>query len=112
MVLLVPFAHVANAQHTQVVLVVDGERLVLSDGARLQLLGIDAPEKHPSGKMTEEAVRMGRSDRAVARQGEIAAAYLSALALGNRVEVRYQKPRPVRGIPGGPLHAGSSLRYR
>ena len=96
------FASFANAQHPYVAMVVDGERLVLSDGARLQLLGIDAPEKHASGKMTEEAVRTGRSDQAVARQGDIAAAYLSALALGSRVEVRYLKPRPILGIPGGP----------
>ena len=92
----------ARAQLSRISIVVDGERIVLSDGTRILLLGVDAPEKHPSARLTREAVDTGRSEEAVARQGEIAAAYLSAIALGRPVLIVYDHPRPEVDAPGGP----------
>lgn len=88
------------AQLRHISAVVDGDRIVLSDGTRIQLMGLDAPEKHYSAKLTRDAARSGRSEEAIAQQGEIAAAYLSAISLGERVIVSDTEKAYV--APGGP----------
>ena len=96
-----PITSDALGQLRIISVVVDGDRVVLSDGSRIQLLGVDAPEKHSSAKLTREALLTGRSEQAVLRQGEISAAYVTALALGSRVVVEYETNRRVYTRPGG-----------
>lgn len=79
----------ARAQRAVTVsMVVDGDRIVLSDGRKIALLGVDAPEKHRSNKLTMDALENGRSEEEVIRQGELAAAYLNKIAGGYPVLVR------------------------
>ncbi len=80
--------HASFAQRTTVSMVVDGDRIILSDGQKISLTGIDAPEKHVSPKLTRDALASGRSEKAVIRQGELAAAYLNKIAGGYPVLVK------------------------
>ena len=91
----------AHAQLNVISIVVDGDRIVLSDGTRIQLKGIDAPEKHISAKLEEDAARAGRSKDIEMRLGEISAAYLTAIGLGHSVIVEYEGPA-AEWRPGGP----------
>lgn len=77
-------------QSIRVNAVVDGERVVLSNGKRIKLAGVDAPEYHASMQLSKEALLTGRTEEAVKRQGEIAFAYLRMLAMDQRVQVQYE----------------------
>ncbi len=70
--------------------IVDGERIVLSNGIRIRLAGVDAPEYHASIQLSKEALLTGRTEEAVKRQGEIAFAYLRMLAMDRLVQVQYE----------------------
>ncbi|MEM8488702.1 MAG: thermonuclease family protein [Bacteroidota bacterium] len=81
------WAIVAHAQQLTVTMVIDGDKLVLSDGSKVRLAGIDAPEVHPSEKLTRDALASGKSADRVMHQGRQAAAHLSAMAGGQIVRV-------------------------
>ncbi len=76
-----------TAQVYSVTMIVDGDRLVLADGRKIKLAGIDAPEKHPSDKLSRDAISLGLSEDAVISQGTRAAAYLAEIAGGMQVQV-------------------------
>ena len=59
--------------------IIDGERLVLSDGARVQLIGVDAIEKFSVADITKEVGRLGVDEESVRAKGAIAASYVSLL---------------------------------
>ena len=86
-VLFLMYPDIANAQVYNVTMVVDGDRLVLADGRKIKLAGIDAPEKHPSSKLTRDAITLGLSEDAVISQGTRSAAYLAEIAGGMQVKV-------------------------
>ncbi len=75
-------------QRTTVSMIVDGDRIILSDGQKISLAGIDAPETHESPKLKKDALESGRSEEAVIRQGELAAAYLGKIAGGYPVLIK------------------------
>ncbi len=75
----------AIAQPLTVTMVVDGDKLVLSDGSKIRLAGIDAPEVHPSEKLSRDALTNGKSEQRVIHQGRQAAAHLAAMAGGQHV---------------------------
>lgn len=75
----------ACAQPSTVTMIIDGDHIVLSDGQKIKLMGIDAPEKHPSVKLSRDALISGRSEALVVHQGELAANYLVEIAGGNPV---------------------------
>lgn len=77
----------ANAQTHHVAAVIDGDRLVLDDGRRIRLAGVDAPERHLSTKLTQDAIASGHDDPQEERLGQIAAAYLAALVRGKPLKV-------------------------
>lgn len=81
-------------QEVSVAAVIDGERLVLSDGTRIKLAGVDAPEFHPSAQMSQEALITGKTEEAVKRQGAIAFAYLRMLTTGRALQVQYEPAAP------------------
>lgn len=76
-----------GAQPLKVTMVVDGDKLVLSDGSKVRLAGIDAPEVHPSEKLSRDAIASGKSEERVMRQGRQAAAHLAAIGGGQMVRV-------------------------
>ncbi|MEZ4702728.1 MAG: thermonuclease family protein [Rhodothermales bacterium] len=81
------FAPLAAAQVVRATAVIDGDRLVLDDGSRIRLAGVDAPERHPSPKMTEDALAAGHDLAREERLGAISAAYMAALVRGKPLVV-------------------------
>lgn len=80
----------ASGQSLSITAVVDGERIILSDGTRIKLAGVDAPEFHPSTQLSQKALLTGKAEEAVRRQGAIAFAYLRVLAVDRAVQVQYE----------------------
>ncbi len=71
-----------NGQQRTVSIVIDGDRVILSDGRKIALLGIDAPEKHPSLKLSRDVLLTGKDEKAIVFQGKLAADHLTVLAGG------------------------------
>ena len=72
-----------------IVRIVDGDTFELSDGTRVRLIGIDAPEMHPSGKLSRDAERTGMDRKEIQALGRRATEHASTLALGRPVELEY-----------------------
>jgi len=85
--LMLGIGHATAAQPYRVAAVIDGDRLVLDDGRRIRLAGVDAPERHVSAKLSQDAIASGHDAPQEARLGEISAAYLAALVRGNLLTV-------------------------
>ena len=83
-----------NASYAQslfVSAIIDGERLVLSDGARVQLIGVDAIEKFSVAEITKEVGRLGVDEESVRAKGAIAASYVSVLLKSRYIQVNFQE---------------------
>lgn len=87
LVVCLTLAPPVNAQVVRVAAVVDGDRLVLSDGRRVHLMGVDAPERHRSAKQLQDAVQQGMQPDNLAGHGAASAAYMGALASGMPVRL-------------------------
>ena len=79
------------AQSLYVAAIIDGERLVLSDGSRVQLVGVDAIEKFSAAEVSKEVGRLGVDDESVRAKGGIAASYVSVLLKSRYIQVNYQE---------------------
>ncbi len=84
---IVAMSHAPATLAQRATAVIDGDRLVLDDGRRVHLAGVDAPERHQSPKMTEDAFASGHDALQEERLGAIAAAYLAALVRGKPLTV-------------------------
>lgn len=79
----------AQAQVYRAAAVIDGDRLVLEDGTRVALAGVDAPERHPSPKLTEAALASGHDQAREEKLGAVSAAYLAALVRGKELGIEW-----------------------
>lgn len=91
------------AQPRWVEAVIDGEHVILSDGARVELLGIDVIPSRPSRERNRKAIESGLDPDALEQQGDIATAYLTALVRSRYVLVNFQD---------GGVHARSGNAFR
>ncbi|MFK7843878.1 MAG: thermonuclease family protein [Rhodothermales bacterium] len=87
----------ALAQTSKVSIVVDGDRMVLSDGRKVSLLGVDAPEKHPSAKLSRDALSGGIDEAHVIQQGKVAGDYLNHLVGGMPVILTAESTKDTDG---------------
>ena len=69
--------------------VVDGDTVVLSNGERVRLIGIDTPEIHFSKKLLRDAEKTERDIETIQRLGERAKAFVTRRCLGKRVHLEY-----------------------
>jgi len=79
------------AQALYVSAILDGERLVLSDGSRVQLIGVDAIEKFSAVEITKDIGRLGVDEESVRAKGGIVASYVSVLLKSRYIQVNYQE---------------------
>ena len=79
-----------KSQDLGVSAVVDGERLVLSDGSRVHLLGVAAPERFSTLEMFKDMLRGSWDEQAIREQSVISAAYLTSLVRGRSLHINYQ----------------------
>ncbi|MDD4910642.1 MAG: thermonuclease family protein [Candidatus Omnitrophica bacterium] len=73
--------------------VVDGDTVVLSDGERVRLIGIDTPEMHESNKLYRDARRTRRDVEAIKRSGKESYLFTKGLLEGKRVRLEFDVER-------------------
>lgn len=65
----------ADSQTAWVERVVDGDTLLLTNGERVRLIGVDTPEVHQSKKLYRDAKRSGRDIKTIKALGRRASAF-------------------------------------
>ncbi len=68
---------------------VDGDTLVLEDGERVRLTGIDTPELHESQKLYRDAQRSHQDARTIQKLGRRAYEFTKSLVEGKRVSLEF-----------------------
>lgn len=85
----VPFGESGDYTSILVKRVVDGDTLVLADGQRVRLIGIDTPEMHESRKLDKDA-RRARQDKSVIQElGRRSFEFTRALVEGKKVKLEF-----------------------
>ena len=79
----------------QVATVIDGDTFTLSNGEKVRLIGIDAPESHYSYKLTRDADDTGRDAEVIRALGDLSARYLESIALGRDVVLGFDPANAV-----------------
>ena len=70
--------------------VLDGERLVLSSGEKIELIGVDVVDKFSGTEHMNDILRLGGNTETVRSKASITAAYVSMLVRSRHVQVSYQ----------------------
>lgn len=96
----------AQSQYVYVSAVLDGERMVLSNGDRVQLVGVDAMEKFGAAEALNEALRLGIDPESVTAKGSIEGLYLQLLVRSRSVLVSY-----IDEVESGPAESGFRPAY-
>jgi len=69
--------------------VVDGDTIVLENGERLRLIGIDTPEMHESDKLYRDSQRTRQDINTIRSLGKRAYAFTKKLVEGKRVSLEF-----------------------
>ena len=72
---------------------VDGDTLVLENGERVRLIGIDTPEMHESAKLDRDSQRSGQDKRTIQELGRRAYVFTKSLVEGKRVSLEFDVER-------------------
>ncbi len=72
---------------------VDGDTLVLSDGERVRLIGIDTPEMHESQKLIRDSQRTQQDAATIKALGRRSHEFTAALVEGKRVRLEFDVER-------------------
>ena len=73
--------------------VVDGDTIVLSDGRKVRLIGIDTPEVYYSEKLLRDSRKSGQDIKTIQGLGRRASAFTKDLCLGKKVRLEYDVDR-------------------
>ena len=87
--LSIPFGRSYNYVDIVVKRAVDGDTLLLEDGERVRLIGIDTPEMHESDKLYRDSQRTGQDIRMIKELGRRAWQFTKNLAEGRRVSLEF-----------------------
>jgi micrococcal nuclease len=77
--------------------VIDGDTLLLGNGERVRLIGIDTPEVHESGKLYRDAERSQRDIETIRKLGQKSSAFVTRLVHGKRVRLEYDQANTAIG---------------
>jgi len=69
--------------------VVDGDTILLSNGERVRLIGIDAPEMHQSNKLYRDARRSKKDIQTIKELGRKSYLFVKNLLEGERVRLEF-----------------------
>jgi micrococcal nuclease len=69
--------------------VIDGDTIVLSNGQKVRLIGIDTPEAYYSNKLLRDAQRSRKDLASIQEMGKRASAFTRRLVLGEKVTLEY-----------------------
>ncbi len=73
--------------------VIDGDTIVLSDGRKVRLTGVDTPEVYFSDKLLKDSKRSGEDVKTIQALGRRASAFTKELCLGKKVRLEYDADR-------------------
>jgi len=85
----IPFGKSYNYADILVKRAVDGDTLVLENGERVRLVGIDTPEMHESSKLYRDSQRTGQDVSAIQKLGKRAYEFTKGLVEGKRVALEF-----------------------
>ena len=85
----VKFGKSYNYDNIAVKRVVDGDTLLLENGERVRLIGIDTPELHESKKLHRDSERSGQDLQTIQGMGRLAAEFTRNLVEGKRVRLEF-----------------------
>lgn len=83
------FPTVTPAQFYAIEQVIDGSTLKLSDGEKVRLIGIDAPEDSPNTKAREDSQRTGQNLETLVQMGREATNWVKENFKGQKVFLKY-----------------------
>ena len=89
----IPFGRNYDYANILVRRVVDGDTLVLENGERVRLIGIDTPEMHESNKLDRDSQRSGEDKRVIQELGRRAYIFTRNLVEGKRVSLEFDLER-------------------
>lgn len=69
--------------------VIDGDTMVLSDGRRVRLIGVDTPEVYYSEKLLKDSKKTGKDVKTIQAMGRQASAFTKDLCRGKKVRLEY-----------------------
>jgi len=89
--LLVSLPSHSQDNHYRVKRVVDGDILLLTNGERVRLIGVDTPEVHESKKLYRDAERTGRDIKTIKALGKKASAFTKSVVDRKEVRLEYDQ---------------------
>jgi len=90
---VIPFGSAYDYSNILVKRVVDGDTLVLENGERVRLIGIDTPEMHESNKLYKDSRKSGEDVSTIQKLGKQAYEFTRGLAEGKRVNLEFDVER-------------------
>ncbi len=81
----------ALAQSLSVKKVIDGDTLLLSNGEKVRLIGVDTPEYHESLKLHKDSERSGQNIATIKALGKKASEFTTKIALGKSIRLEYDQ---------------------
>jgi micrococcal nuclease len=91
--LLLPLVALSGSQgkYYRVQRAVDGDTLLLTNGERVRLIGVDTPEVHESKKLHRDAERTGRDIETIKELGKKASKFTKSLVDRKEVRLEYDQ---------------------
>lgn len=89
----IPFGRSYNYEDILVKRVIDGDTLLLENGERVRLIGIDTPEMHESAKLSRDARKSGKDIKAIQELGKLAYEFTKKLVENKRVRLEFDVQR-------------------
>jgi micrococcal nuclease len=77
--------------------VIDGDTLLLGNGDRVRLIGVDTPEVHGSNKLQRDAERAQTDIETIRRLGQKSSAFVNKVVKGKRVRLEYDQANAAIG---------------
>ncbi len=78
-----------NYKNFEVVYVYDGDTIMLNDGEKVRLIGIDCPEEWESDKLSRDAQRSGQDIAVIKAMGKKAHDFTQNLVLNKKVRLEF-----------------------
>lgn len=88
--IFIPFISHSNAQTYKVERVIDGDTLRLTNGEKVRLIGIDAPESKPNPRAEKQGEREGKDLKTILSMGKESSKFVRSLVKpGDQVGIEF-----------------------
>jgi len=90
----IPFGEEYDYKNIKVKRVIDGDKLLLENGERVRLIGIDTPEIRPNDKAKRDSKRTGKDLETITKMGQEATKLVKGLDIeGKKVRLEFDVDR-------------------